>query len=149
VHLDLPIPPSVNQLWRHGKGKYGKDNTYQTPEYEHWRHDAGWELKAQKPRAIMGWCALEIRAGIPERRRDVDNICKACGDILTEHGIIEDDAYVASLLARWDRTVPSGRIHLEVRSSIAPEMRLSSETRNTIAAGNGRRTYTTSPAEAT
>ena len=84
----------------------------------------------QTPPACWGYCVLAHTA-----------------DLLVEHGVIQDDSYVASILARWDRTVPTGRVNLEVRSSLPPEMRLSSETRKKIAAGNGRRTYTTAPAE--
>jgi Holliday junction resolvase RusA-like endonuclease len=144
--LDLPIPPSVNRLWRHGKG-----NTYRTPEYDQWRHDAGWTLKAQKPPAFQGWVSLKIAAGIPERPRDLDNIAKALFDLLVEHRVIDDDANVASFRLRWDRTVPTGRVRVEVRSSIAPAIRIGSETRKKIATlsrARKRSITTTPPAEA-
>jgi crossover junction endodeoxyribonuclease RusA len=141
--LDLPVPPSVNAIWRHGKGR-----TFRRPEYDEWRRSAGWELRSQKPQSIQGWCAIRVCAAIPKRRRDLDNLLKALFDLLVEHRIIDNDADVAGIEARWDRTVPTGRVHLEVRSSIPPEMRMDASTRKKIAAGNSRRKIIASPAEA-
>jgi crossover junction endodeoxyribonuclease RusA len=113
--LDVPMPPSVNRLWRHGRGK-----TYRSAAYVSWLRSAGWELKAQKPPAVEGWCTIRLSAAIPARRRDLDNLIKALLNLLVEHRVIEDDADVAAIDARWDGTVPAGRVVLEVRSSIAP-----------------------------
>jgi Holliday junction resolvase RusA-like endonuclease len=142
--LDLPISPSVNALWRHDKGR-----THRSKEYDQWRHDAGWALKEQKPPAFEGWVALNVAVGIPERPRDLDNVAKALFDLLVEHRTIEDDASIAAFRFRWDRTVPTGRVHVEIRCSIAPTIRIGSETRAKIAATCRRkRSITPTPAEA-
>jgi crossover junction endodeoxyribonuclease RusA len=142
VALDLPTPPSVNALWRYGNG-----HMYRSAEYDRWRNDAGWTLKAQKPPQIEGWVGLKIYAAIPQRRRDLDNLNKALADLVVEHGIIEDDAFVASIDARWDKTIPSGRVRLEVRTTVAPEERISAQTRKRIKEANTRRQVTCVPAE--
>jgi Holliday junction resolvase RusA-like endonuclease len=146
--LDLPTPPSLNALWRHDKGR-----VHRSKEYDQWRHDAGWTLKEQKPPSIAGWCSIRLSASIPARRRDLDNLMKALLDLLVAYRVIENDADVAGIEARWDRTVPAGRVHVEVRSSIPPAIRIGSETRAKIAASTRarharRRSITPTPAEA-
>jgi Holliday junction resolvase RusA-like endonuclease len=81
---------------------------HRSAEYDRWRHDAGWVLRAQRPPEVQGWVGLKICAVIPERRRDLDNLNQALADLLVEHRVLQDDAYVASIDARWDKTVASG-----------------------------------------
>jgi hypothetical protein len=50
-------------------------------------------------------------------------------DLLVEHRVIEDDAYVDAIEARWDRMVPAGRVFLEVNTSTAPAERIGVATR--------------------
>ena len=71
------------------------------------------ELSAQRSVVSSGWVGLKICAAIAERRRDLDNLNKALVDLVVEHRVIEDDALVASIEARWDKTIPSGRVRLE------------------------------------
>ena len=42
--LDLPLPPSVNRLWRSNRGR-----VHRAPRYLSWLKAAGWELVLQKP----------------------------------------------------------------------------------------------------
>jgi hypothetical protein len=57
-----PMPPSVNALWRQGRG-----NTYRKPQYDRWQRDAGWTLKRQRLSAVEGWCAIRVFAAIEAR----------------------------------------------------------------------------------
>jgi Holliday junction resolvase RusA-like endonuclease len=106
LSLDLPQPPSVNHIWRfHGGG------AFRTPAYTSWLETAGWELKAQRPAPLPAGSALAItiRAGKPDRARDLDNLVKGLLDLLEAHGVIENDGAVHDLRICWDAHVPPGR----------------------------------------
>ncbi len=104
--ITLPLPPSVNRLWRAGRGR-----VYRSARYEAWRDTAGWELKLQRPGRITGPVTIVIAAGRPDRRRrDADNLPKALLDLLTLYGVIEDDSRVVRLTSGWEprsRPAPS------------------------------------------
>jgi crossover junction endodeoxyribonuclease RusA len=108
--FDLPYPPSVNSIWRSGRGR-----VYRSSRYQAWRKSAGWELTLQRPPCLTGWVSVSISAGAPDRRkRDIDNVGKATLDLLTAHQVIEDDSKVLELSGRWDDTVPPGRLWVEI-----------------------------------
>src|SRR5262245_62841228 len=93
--LDLKLPPSVNQLWRTGRGKVFRSGTYDA-----WRKEAGWELRAQRPPSIDGQVEISSALGCPDdnRRRDLDEFStKALPDARVEHADCPDDAAVVSL----------------------------------------------------
>jgi Holliday junction resolvase RusA-like endonuclease len=119
--VDLPIAPSVNRLWRNVAGL----GRVRTTDYRRWLKAAGWELVVQRMRPISGHVAVRIFAGPTERRRDLDNVPKAVCDLLVVQEIIEDDALVAELFARWDAGVEPGRMSVEVRQTSKPKMRQS------------------------
>jgi Holliday junction resolvase RusA-like endonuclease len=105
------LPPSVNHLWRTGRGK-----VYRSSTYDAWRKEAGWELQVQKPGRVEGAVEVTISAGKPDcRRRDCDNLPKAILDLLTAHQVIADDSLVASITARWDTSVPAGRAIVTIK----------------------------------
>lgn len=41
-----------------------------------------------------------------KRRRDIDNLIKACADLLVRHGVVSDDSEMRSVSARW---IPAGQ----------------------------------------
>jgi Holliday junction resolvase RusA-like endonuclease len=122
---ELPLPPSANALWFNAPGR----GRVRTDSYNAWLAEAGWMLKQQRIVKIPGTVGLTLLAGLPKRARDLDNIFKACGDLLQAHGIIENDNRVCEIFARWDRAVPTGFIRLEVRQVRAPALRLSPDIR--------------------
>jgi Holliday junction resolvase RusA-like endonuclease len=68
--ITLPLPPSVNRLWRAGRGR-----VYRSPRYEAWRIEAGWALKLQRHVHITGPVEIVVAAARPDqRKRDLDNI---------------------------------------------------------------------------
>src|SRR6516164_2018760 len=97
--IDLPLPPGVNRLWRSNRGR-----VHRSAPYAAWLREAGWSLLEQRPKAVPGCVSVTISAGKPDkRRRDLDNIAgKAVLDLLTKHGVIEDDSKVLELSGRWD-----------------------------------------------
>lgn len=113
--LSLGPPPSINALWRNGKGR-----TFRSHRYISWLRDAGWELRSQKPARFTGPVTITVAAGRPDnRKRDLDNIAtKAVLDLLVAHRVLIDDSLVTSLAARWDDAVPAGRITVTIESAL-------------------------------
>lgn len=114
--LDVAIPPSVNRLWRYNK----RGHVYRTAAYEDWIAEAGWELRTQRAKPVSSPVRIVLRAGLPERPRDLDNVGKAALDLLQTHGLIRNDIDVVHLTMRWDRTVPAGRLLVELSRTAAP-----------------------------
>jgi hypothetical protein len=81
-----------------------------------WLEEAGWALLQQRPKAVPGCVSISLSAGRPDkRRRDLDNIArKAVLDLLTKHGVIEDDSKVLELSGKRDDTVAPGRLQVEI-----------------------------------
>ena len=113
--LDLKLPPSVNQLWRTGRGKVFRSSTYDA-----WRKEAGWELLAQRPGRVEGPVEVSIALGRPDaRKRNLDNAAtKAALDLLVEHQVISCDSLVTSISARWDTTVTPGRAIIIIKPAM-------------------------------
>jgi crossover junction endodeoxyribonuclease RusA len=112
--VTLPIPPSVNALWRTWRGRVHRSKTYAA-----WREAAGWELAIQRPARIPGPVTVTIAAGRPDRRkRDVDNLPKAILDLLQAHQVIADDSQVMKITTGWDSTVPAGTVRVTVESAM-------------------------------
>jgi crossover junction endodeoxyribonuclease RusA len=130
IHLDLPIPPSANKLWRRAG-----DRVHRSAEYMGWTKTAGWELLAQRPVSLPGSVKLVVRAGLPPRPRDLDNLLKALCDLLEEHGIVENDASVTDIDARWDRTVATGRVRVTAWATSHPSRRATAEQRKNVVRG--------------
>ena len=85
--INLPFPPSTNRLWRVVDGR-----AICSKPYREWIEAAGAELMSQRPRKHQGPVAVSIRVGMPDgRKRDLDNLQKACLDLLRRHGVIEED----------------------------------------------------------
>ncbi|MCC7253180.1 RusA family crossover junction endodeoxyribonuclease [Hyphomicrobium sp.] len=112
AHVALPVPPSVNRCWRNVRGV----GRVRTARYRAWVDEAGWELLGQHPRAIPGPVAITIRAGRPQRRRDLDNVLKPLLDLLVATHVIQDDSFVVALSAAWDDAIASGRCTVTVES---------------------------------
>ena len=112
--IDLPLPPSVNALWRAGNGR-----VFSSKRYTAWRKAAGWELALQRPKHVAGPVAITVAAGKPDRRkRDLDNIAgKAVLDLLVAHHVIADDSMVA-MSSSWDTNVTPGTIRVTVEPAL-------------------------------
>lgn len=85
VALDLPRPISTNVLWRPRPGGMCKSQAYKD-----WLTEAGLVLNTQRPGKVEGPYALTIRV-TKAWKGDCDNCCKAVGDLLQTHGVIEND----------------------------------------------------------
>lgn len=114
VCLELPAPPSVNEIWR--KTRAGMRRS---PRYVEWQMEAGWRLKAQKPRSIAGPVLVLVSVERHSNSADIDNRVKALFDLIVHHGVIEDDSRVAGFCAAW--APPANRL---ARLMILPASRL-------------------------
>ena len=113
VNLALPLPPSVNSLYRNrtkqeiangqamGIALRGRART---ERYRTWARAAGNALMAAKPGRIEGRYDLTITIG-ETARLDLGNAEKALSDLLQKCGVIEDDR-------------KANRIHLERSSAL-------------------------------
>jgi Holliday junction resolvase RusA-like endonuclease len=125
------VPPSTNNLFLNNGRRGGR---IKSPGYRTWIETAGWELRIAHPVKILGPVAVRIAFGLVSRRPDVDNCLKALLDLLVAHEVIEDDAQVVEVTARFDRCVPAGRAHILVRQALPPHLRMSPEGRAKLSA---------------
>lgn len=109
VVLDLPFPPSTNNLFINVKR-----GRIPSQRYADWRTEAGWALKAQNPSAITGpvWLRYLFQDGKDNRKRDIGNLEKAPTDLLVEHGVIEadDNTVVRGISLAWSKDVTGARV---------------------------------------
>ncbi|WP_423415544.1 RusA family crossover junction endodeoxyribonuclease [Hyphomicrobium sp. B1] len=113
--LTLPLPPSANALFANIRG-HGRVRTY---AYRKWSDVAGWTIRVERPRKFLGPVSIEIRAGIPRRRRDLDNLAKPVIDALVSFDVIVDDSdqIVRAVTLAWDSNVEPEKILLVVRAA--------------------------------
>jgi Holliday junction resolvase RusA-like endonuclease len=100
----LPAPISTNSLWRPTLRKRKDGTTFpskaDTGAYKAWIIEAGYQINLQKPTKITGPYALTIQVS-RACRCDLDNVVKACGDILQRHQIVENDRLAQKITLSW------------------------------------------------
>ena len=98
----VPVPPSVNQLYR--------GRRFKTKRYMTWTRAVTNDLLQQlyKPRdrktVFPISCPIRVSIEVPRldnRRTDIDNRIKAVADALVVSGILADDSYIAEVRAAW------------------------------------------------
>jgi crossover junction endodeoxyribonuclease RusA len=97
IVVQLPYPPSTNDIWVRTKRGMRKSDGYSA-----WLKEAGWMLKQQKAGSVPGKYKLTIEAVRPDkRRRDVDNLIKSVSDALQAFGVVVDDSLCEFVSAQW------------------------------------------------
>jgi crossover junction endodeoxyribonuclease RusA len=99
VRAAISWPPSVNNLFFNVPGR----GRVPSKEYQHWKQEAGWELKAQKPQRFTVPVEITVELNPPTKRAfDPDGKLKAVIDLLVAHQVIADDNFnhVRSVTAR-------------------------------------------------
>lgn len=97
--LDLPMPPSVNHIWR--KGKLGVNRSQQ---YRDWIEAAGWEINKNKNGQVPISGHFESHVILSSKKRhtsDLDNRPKAIFDLLQSHRLIENDRFQDKMTVEW------------------------------------------------
>jgi crossover junction endodeoxyribonuclease RusA len=112
VVIELPFPPSVNNLFLNGRS-----GRFRSQKYDSWIQEAGTEIMRQRPLKCPGQVSLtfEFREGHDRRKRDITNLLKAPEDLLVKHGIIEadDGSIVRRVSAAWNAEVEGVRVTIE------------------------------------
>ena len=111
--IELPIPPSVNELY---DGGVKTKRRFKSNAYTEWLHTAGWRLTQQNPERHTGRVKVLYEYGRynDNRRRDVCNFEKAISDLLVAHGVIEDDHLIDHVTLCWSDEVPEGLVHVSI-----------------------------------
>lgn len=101
--IKLPMPPSVNSIWRTGKNpRTGRPIHYRDKKYVAWIVEADRMLLAQKPLPkITGHFSVIVTLDKSKRRGDADNRLKPVLDQLERAGIIENDKYADKVAVLW------------------------------------------------
>ncbi|MDG2570618.1 hypothetical protein P7L87_23955 [Vibrio parahaemolyticus] len=100
VSIDLPRPPSVNNLFRNVPGK----GRVKTSDYRSWLQQAGWLIKAQRPGKVEGEYKLLVLIG--PTKADIGNLEKALSDLLQAHGVIENERLSQGILLERSDELP-------------------------------------------
>lgn len=102
--VKLPIPPSVNSLFRNVPGK----GRVKTKSYSDWSaralvaiRDERYSMGLTNTVIMPGAVSLAVEIDRPRADRDLDNCLKPILDALVEGGVINDDKFVASIVACW------------------------------------------------
>lgn len=92
IVFELPVPPSVNSIWRQGNKK-----VYLNPKYVSWVYACDVAILADGGAAKLGkiegrfGLLLEINEAMIRKNRDLDNCAKVVADYCRRLGLIEDD----------------------------------------------------------
>lgn len=117
IRLDLPIPPSANELFLNNIGRgYGRRIA---PKYAAWRWQAFLALRNGLKSAPVGKIEgrYKLTIYLPERMRgDCDNRIKAVSDFLVDRNITHDDRYCADVRALRASIVEARRCVVEIES---------------------------------
>lgn len=107
IRLDLPLPTSVNAIWRRSKFA-----TYLSPSYKNWMQRADEQLQLQ--RAGKDWPCIEgpfnVAVMMPVQKQyviDLDNRIKASLDWAQKAGLVANDKFANLLAVEWG-PVPQG-----------------------------------------
>jgi Holliday junction resolvase RusA-like endonuclease len=103
IETSLPVPPSVNRIWRSKKDGRG---VYKSPEYRAWLKQA--DMQAMLDRVFRG-SKRTIATGFEARilinfdmaTGDLDNRIKAVLDWAQDRGLISNDRLCMRVSAEW------------------------------------------------
>lgn len=104
----LPIPPSVNRLWR-----VSGRRMHRSKKYTDWIDECLLALELEQRPQIDGPFICEITVGKPRRKdgsistrkSDIDNRVKPVLDICQHAGIIVDDANAWQVMVMWSNDI--------------------------------------------
>lgn len=121
IVIDLPMPPSMNGIWRRGRNKQtGQIVHHISATYRKWKKEASAELLRQRVgrrwHTIMGKFSVVLLLNRKKLRKnaDIDNRYKAVSDWAQEVGVVDDDKNCIELLIKF------GEAPMGVRVTFAP-----------------------------
>ncbi len=129
IAFAIPLPPSANTIWRNRKGS-GKPHL--SSDYQAWKQEAGWMIKAAQLERIEGRFAM--RVFVPaDMTGDIDNRLKPILDLAKEY-VTDDDKFCDDLRISRSTEVPTGTCVVRITHSTTD---LSSPSAGSGAAGAG------------
>lgn len=107
--LVLPLPPSLNQTYKIGKGRF-----YKNKEAKEWEREAGWEIKKQwKKKPLRGRIYLCVWWFF-SRERDIGSGMKILEDLLQTQQVYLNDNQIYHEHIYKDFDIVSPRVEVEV-----------------------------------
>lgn len=116
IMLRLPWPPSVNRLWRMGKG-----NWYSTKIYSDYKELIRYVIFKAKSPKFNDYDVLRLTLLLTppdKRKRDIDGCLKATLDSLQDALVYKDDNQIKSLHVEMMPKDPKGEGWAEVTISV-------------------------------
>lgn len=113
MKVTLPIPPSVNAMYRRTHASFGM---YKTAEAKAWIKECATILRKNRSKIIKGKVDVDAHFFF-ERESDLDNRLKALLDLLQECLVIQNDKQVYSILATKDFDKKNPRVEVVLREN--------------------------------
>jgi crossover junction endodeoxyribonuclease RusA len=120
IHLVLPVPPSANTYWRSVPGKGVLISKTGRQYKETVRGIAFRERVSMYAQHVKLELSMVVHFG-DNRRRDLDNICKAAGDSLKLLAYVDDSQIDRLVVERG--SIDRGNPRIEVTVTPLSEMR--------------------------
>ena len=119
IVIDLPTPPSVNSIWKRGKGGH----VYLDKKYEGWKQNADAALNKSRQvcglRQIPGLFTAQIIIKRTNKNRDIDNAIKVILDFAQRINLIANDKFCEKLTAEYGECPAGARLILTDMEGIA------------------------------
>lgn len=109
VSFTMPMPPSVNQLFRNLPGK----GRVKTEAYFDWRSFAVTSIRQQQIGGLTGRVLVLLGVERMSLSADIDNRIKAMFDVMVEAKVIADDRFVTAFAVSW-LPAANGLAHVQV-----------------------------------
>lgn len=101
VVLDLPMPPSVNRIWRANRA--GPNKVSKSEEYKKWlKHADSVAMSMAQFRGLKTIVGpFEAKIVLRRQQGDLDNRAKGVLDWLQSRGVVVDDKFCERLVLEW------------------------------------------------
>ena len=110
MKFTLPIPPSINAMYRRKTYGYG---LYKTAEARLWIVEAKKIILKDRKKTILGKVDIDAFFYFA-RDRDIDSSLKSLLDVLQEAKVYKNDSQVYSLLVQKQKDKDNPRVELEI-----------------------------------
>lgn len=117
------------------------------PRLDDWKSASVLALDAAGAVAIPGDTRLALRIGLPLSRRPLGGIVAPIVAVLVAAGTVDDAESVTDWSVRYDRTIPTGIVRLDLRGTTPAGKRIDAKGRANVARAQRARHRKQQPAE--